>query len=76
MAADLVESKILVGKGRNQVEMLLGDTPNMVENDSLNWYYRVWDYYGSDIDPIKSYGLHIQFNMDGKVTLAEIQKWK
>jgi hypothetical protein len=76
MAEDLVESKILIGKRRSEVKMLLGDSPNTMENDSLNWYYRVWDYYGSDIDPIKSYGLHVQFNKNGQATLAEIQKWK
>lgn len=76
MAEDLVESEVLIGKDKNQVEMLLGDASNMMENDSLNMYYTLWNDYGSDIDPIKSYGLHIGFNEKGQVKSAEVQKWK
>ena len=75
MIDDLVENYQLRGKTYHELVQLLG--PPQSEFDStLRVHYDIDVDYGSDIDPVYTKSLSIEFDKDTIVKKIEMQEWK
>ena len=75
MIDDLVKNYHLKGKTLNQIEELLGQPQSKLDS-TFKIFYDVDVNYGSDIDPIYSKTLLIEFDKDTIVKAFEVQEWK
>jgi hypothetical protein len=75
MVDDLVQNYNLKEKRLNQIIDLLGE-PQYPLDSTLEMGYKIEEEFGSDIDPIYTKTLLIQFNRDTLVKGFEIKEWK
>ena len=59
-----------------EVENLLGKSEFADEQDSLQLQYEIYVGYGSDIDPIETKTIIINFDSDSTLTKIRIKHWK
>ena len=67
MVSDLIESELLLNKGKSQIIDLIGFSESLhnAESDSI-LYFPVQEKYGSDIDPEEMIFLKITMNNSGE----------
>lgn len=75
MIDDLIKNHKLKGLSYKQMVELLGD-PQGNARDSIGVYYRIVEDFGSDIDPVYSKNLSIEFNKDSIINKVTIEEWK
>jgi hypothetical protein len=75
MIDDLTKNYALKGKKYHEIVELLNIPQGKGDND-LQIFYDVDVDYGSDIDPVYSKALSIQFDKDSIVKTFEVQEWK
>ena len=75
MIDDLTKNYELRGKKYDEIIELL-NTPQGKGDNDLEIFYDVDVDYGSDIDPVSSKTLSIQFDKDSTVKMFEVKEWK
>ena len=75
MLRDLTDNYKLNGLSYKQLSDLLGEPLNNT-GDSSQLYYPVYEYYGSDIDPIHTITLDITLTKDSTVGNFKINEWE
>ena len=75
MIDDLVQNYQLKGKTYHELVELLG-TPQSKLDSTLQVYYDIDVDYSSDIDPVYTKTLSIQFDKDTVVRNYKVQEWK
>ena len=75
MIDDLVQNYQLKDKTYHQLIELLGP-PQLKLDSTLRVYYEIDVDYGSDIDPVYTKTLSIEFDKDTVVKNYEVQEWK
>ena len=75
MIDDLINNYELKGKKYHEIIELLNIPQGKGDND-LQIFYDVDVDYGSDIDPVYSKTLSIQFDQDSIVKMFEVKEWK
>jgi hypothetical protein len=75
MIDDLTKNYALKGKKYHEIVELLNIPQGKGDND-LQIFYDVDVDYGSDIDPVYSKTLCIQFDKDSIVEMFEVEEWK
>jgi len=76
MIEDLSKNYLKQGMKFTDAENLLGKNQLRNESDSLQLQYEIYTYYGSDIDPIKTKTLMINFSADSTLTNIRIDHWE
>jgi len=75
MIDDLIKNRKLKGLTYKQMIELLGD-PQGNAQDSIGVYYQIVEDFGSDIDPVYTKNLSIEFNKDSIINKVKIEEWK
>lgn len=75
MLKDLTDNYKLNGLSYKQLIALLGEPLNS-SRDSNQFYYPIYEYYGSDIDPIYTITLDITLLKDSTVGDFKVTEWK
>lgn len=75
MIEDLSKNYLTHGMKLVDTEKLLGKNQLNDEKDSLQLQYEIYTYYGSDIDPIETKTLIINFSADSTLTNIWINHW-
>lgn len=75
MIEDLSKNYLTHGMKFVDIEKLLGKNQLSDEKDSLQLQYEIYTYYGSDIDPIETKTLIINFCADSTLTNIWINHW-
>lgn len=75
MIDDLIQSYQLKGKTYQQLIDLL-DTPQKKLDSTLQVYYDIDVDYGTDIDPVYTKILSIEFDKDTVVRHFEVKEWR
>ena len=75
MVDDVVQNHNLKGKTLNDITGLLGQ-PQYPLDSTMEIGYKIDENYGTDIDPIYTKTLLIQFDKDTTVKNVEIKEWK
>ena len=76
MIEDLSKNHLKSGAKFHDVEKLLGSNEFVADSDSLQLQYEIYTYYGTDIDPIETKNLIVNFNSDSTLTNIRIEHWK
>ncbi len=76
MIHDLQEKYLKTGMKYKDVEKLLGKNNFNADRDSIQLQYEIYTDYGSDIDPIETKTLIINFNADSTLINSRIDHWK
>ncbi|WP_396188136.1 hypothetical protein [Flavobacterium sp.] len=76
MIEDLSKNYLKLGMKFRKVENLLGKNDFVSEQDSLQLQYEIYVNYGSDIDPIETKTLIVNFDSDSTLTKTRIDHWK
>jgi hypothetical protein len=75
MIDDLMKNHKLKGLRYKQMVELLGE-PQGTTQDSIGVYYQIVEDFGSDIDPVYTKNLSIEFNKDSVINKVTIEEWK
>ena len=75
MVDDVAQNYNLKGKTLNDITGLLGQ-PQYPLDSTMEIGYKIDEDYGTDIDPIYTKTLLIQFDKDTTVKNVEIKEWK
>ena len=76
MIEDLSKNYLKPGMKFREVENLLGKNDFVSEQDSLQLQYEIYVDYGSDIDPIETKTLIVNFDLDSTLTKTRIDLWE
>lgn len=76
MIEDLAKNHLKKGMKFVDAERLLGKNQLSDERDSLQLQYEIYTYYGSDIDPIETKTLMINFSADSTLTNIWVDHWE
>jgi len=76
MIEDLSKNYLKQGTKFVEIEKLLGTNQLSDEKDSLQLQYEIYTYYGSDIDPIETKTLIVNFSQDSTLTNIWIDHWE
>jgi hypothetical protein len=75
MAADLIQSRWLIGLSRSDVVMQLGNSDVDYREPRPSLYYEIRIHYGWDIDPISGTYFVIDFGPDDNVSNIRTEDW-
>ncbi|WP_295711628.1 hypothetical protein [Mucilaginibacter sp.] len=75
MIDDLIKNHKLKGLRYKQMIELLGE-PQGNTQDSIGVYYQIVEDFGSDIDPVYTKNLSVEFNKDSIINKVTIEEWK
>ncbi|MGQ7944418.1 hypothetical protein [Flavobacterium sp. WC2509] len=76
MIEDLSKNYLKPGMKFADTEKLLGKKQLSDEKDSLQLQYEIYTYYGSDIDPIETKTLIVNFSADSTLTNIRVDHWE
>lgn len=76
MIEDLSKNYLKPGMKFTETEKLLGINKLSEERDSLQLQYEIYTNFGSDIDPIETKSLIVNFNSDSTLTSIRVDHWK
>lgn len=76
MIDDLAKNYLKPGIKFHEIENLLGKNDFVNEQDSLQLQYEIYVDYGSDIDPIETKTLIVNFDSDSTLTKIRIDHWE
>lgn len=65
MTEDLIKSKVLLHKTKNETDSLLGYSSKIIGSDSYTSFYLVKEVYTSDIDPDSLIYITVKFDTNG-----------
>ena len=75
MIDDLIKNYQLKGKAYKDIVKLLGQPQSNLDS-TLQIFYDIDVDYGSDIDPVYTKTLFVQFDKDSTVTSYKVNEWK
>jgi hypothetical protein len=73
MVNDVINNRVYPGMNKKEVVNVLGE-PNY--NSGSGIIYRIIVEYGTDIDPVFTMDLEIQFSKDSLVSSVRIKEWR
>jgi hypothetical protein len=76
MIEDLSKNYLKHGMKFADTEKLLGKNQLSYGKDSLQLQYEIYTYYGSDIDPIETKTLIVNFSVDSTLTNIWVDHWE
>jgi hypothetical protein len=76
MIEDLSKNYLKPEMKFQDVEKLLGNNELNMKRDSLQLQYEIYTYFGSDIDPIETKTLIVNFKSDSTLTNIRIDHWE
>jgi len=76
MIEDLSKNYLKPGMKFADTEKLLGKNQLSDPKDSLQLQYEIYTDYGSDIDPVETKTLIVNFNADSTLTSIRVDHWE